>query len=162
MPVRILAAVLSGLLLSLAFEPVAFFWVAPFGVAGLALSTRGLRFFRAGLLPGDRIRAGTAQAPDLVLWPENSTAVDPFADTRTRSGIEAASAAVGVPILLGAIIDAGPMRVGPWPGRLAALVTLLALAAVVLPARRRAARERLQQHPHASSTVPPTAVSEPA
>ncbi|WP_121251558.1 apolipoprotein N-acyltransferase [Nocardioides ferulae] len=45
--------------------------------------------------------------PDFVLWPENSTAVDPFRDTATNSGIESAVTAIGVPVLVGAIVDAG-------------------------------------------------------
>ncbi|MCY7395022.1 MAG: apolipoprotein N-acyltransferase [Nocardioides sp.] len=60
---------------------------------------------------GRRVRSGETPEPALVLWPENSTAVDPFADSRTRSGIEAASASVGVPILVGAIVDGGPGHV---------------------------------------------------
>jgi apolipoprotein N-acyltransferase len=50
---------------------------------------------------------GRAPRPDFVVWPENSTAVDPFADAQTNSQIRAASAAIGVPILVGAIVDAG-------------------------------------------------------
>ena len=48
-----------------------------------------------------------APRPDFVVWPENSTAVDPFrdaADQRRDPG--RASAAIGVPILVGAIVDA--------------------------------------------------------
>lgn len=56
----------------------------------------------------DRVAAGEAPAPDLVVWPENSTAVDPFADEETRSGIERAVAAIGVPVMVGAIVDDGP------------------------------------------------------
>ena len=58
-----------------------------------------------------RVAAGTAPRPDFVVWPENSTAVDPFTDGQTHAGIEAASSAVGVPILVGAIVDAGPAHV---------------------------------------------------
>lgn len=58
-----------------------------------------------------RVRRGEVPAPDLVLWPENSTAVDPVRDTATRAGIEQAVAAVGVPVLVGAIVD------GPEPGQ---------------------------------------------
>ena len=56
-------------------------------------------------------RRGEAPQPDFVLWPENSTAVDPFDDAETNAGIRAASAAIGVPILVGAIVDAGPDHV---------------------------------------------------
>lgn len=53
----------------------------------------------------DRVAAGGVAQPDFVLWPENSTAVDPFTDAATRSGIDAAAAAIGAPIIVGAIID---------------------------------------------------------
>jgi len=55
--------------------------------------------------------AGEVPQPDLVVWPENSTAVDPFLDVQTRAGIERAVAAVGVPVLVGAIVDDGPDHV---------------------------------------------------
>ena len=53
------------------------------------------------------VARGSVQQPDFVLWPENSTAVDPFRDSTTNTGIRRASAAIGVPILVGAIVDAG-------------------------------------------------------
>ncbi|WP_420873088.1 apolipoprotein N-acyltransferase [Nocardioides daphniae] len=52
-----------------------------------------------------QIRERQAQQPDFVLWPENSTAVDPFRDERTRLGIDRASSAIGVPVVVGAIVD---------------------------------------------------------
>lgn len=58
-----------------------------------------------------RVEAGEATRPDLVLWPENSTAIDPFRDTETNEGIWTASSAIGVPILVGAIVDGGPGQV---------------------------------------------------
>ena len=42
---------------------------------------------------------------DMVVWSENSTAVDPFADSETRSAIDRASDAIQVPILVGAMVD---------------------------------------------------------
>lgn len=54
-----------------------------------------------------RVRSGAVPQPDFVLWPENSTAVDPFRDEQTNSGISRAVAAIGVPVLVGAIVD-GP------------------------------------------------------
>jgi apolipoprotein N-acyltransferase len=57
------------------------------------------------------VAAGRQPQPDFVLWPENSTAVDPFADTQTRVGIDDAAAAIGVPVLVGGIVDAGPRHV---------------------------------------------------
>ena len=57
------------------------------------------------------VAAGRVPRPDFVVWPENSTAVDPFLDDTTNQQIWAASAAVGLPILVGAIVDAGPRNV---------------------------------------------------
>lgn len=51
-----------------------------------------------------RVTDGDA-APDLVVWPENATAVDPFLDGEVNAGISRASAAIGVPILVGAIVQ---------------------------------------------------------
>jgi apolipoprotein N-acyltransferase len=47
------------------------------------------------------VAAGERQRPDFVVWPENSTAVDPFLDSEINGGIVAASDAIGVPILVG-------------------------------------------------------------
>jgi apolipoprotein N-acyltransferase len=59
----------------------------------------------------DDIKAGRREQPDFVLWPENSTAVDPFSDRQTHSGIETAVSAIGVPVLVGAMVDAGSEHV---------------------------------------------------
>ena len=53
------------------------------------------------------VAAGEEPEPDFVLWPENSTAVDPFIAPDINAGIDEASAAIGVPILVGAMVDAG-------------------------------------------------------
>ncbi|HEU4810677.1 MAG TPA: apolipoprotein N-acyltransferase, partial [Nocardioides sp.] len=63
---------------------------------------------RATIDLADDVEAGRTPRPDFVIWPENSTAVDPFTDPTTNAGIRAASAAIDVPILVGAIVDAGP------------------------------------------------------
>jgi len=55
----------------------------------------------------DRVRAGKVRRPDLVIWPENSSDIDPFTDPPARALIDAAVAAIGVPVLVGAVID-GP------------------------------------------------------
>jgi apolipoprotein N-acyltransferase len=57
------------------------------------------------------VAAGRTPRPDFVVWPENSTAVDPFLDASTNQQIRTASAAIGLPILVGAIVDAGPRHV---------------------------------------------------
>jgi apolipoprotein N-acyltransferase len=54
----------------------------------------------------DEVESGDRPAPDFVVWPENSTAVDPFADAEVNAGIRAASTAVDVPILVGGMVDA--------------------------------------------------------
>lgn len=59
----------------------------------------------------DEVTAGERELPHFVLWPENSTAVDPFRDSTTNTGITTAVSAVGVPILVGAMVDAGPGHV---------------------------------------------------
>ncbi len=53
-----------------------------------------------------RVRDGDVARPDFVIWPENSTAVDPFLDAEVNTGIESAVAAIGVPVLVGVIADA--------------------------------------------------------
>ena len=53
----------------------------------------------------NRVSAGQTPRPDFVLWPENSTAVDPFRDLQTRQGIDRAAASIGVPVVVGAIVD---------------------------------------------------------
>jgi len=58
----------------------------------------------------DDVAAGQVPQPDLVIWPENSTAVDPFQTPVVEAGIERAVAAIGVPVLVGALVDDGPDR----------------------------------------------------
>jgi apolipoprotein N-acyltransferase len=52
----------------------------------------------------DRIEAGAA-APDIVIWPENSTDIDPFSDPTVYADIQGAVDAVGVPVLVGAMVS---------------------------------------------------------
>ena len=59
----------------------------------------------------DEVAAGDQPEPSFVLWPENSTAVDPFEDGAINADIERASEAIGVPILVGGMVDAGPEHV---------------------------------------------------
>ncbi len=46
-----------------------------------------------------------------MVWPENSTAIDPFGDAEMRSDIESAVSAVDVPLLAGVVVDGGPKHV---------------------------------------------------
>ena len=55
------------------------------------------------------IRAGTQPKPSLVVWPENSSDLDPYTNADAAAEISGAVRAVGVPILIGAILD------GPGP-----------------------------------------------
>jgi apolipoprotein N-acyltransferase len=54
-----------------------------------------------------QIRSGRVPRPDLVIWPENASDVDPLVNEDARAQIDEAAQAVGVPILVGAILD-GP------------------------------------------------------
>ncbi|WP_432950659.1 apolipoprotein N-acyltransferase [Kribbella sp. CA-253562] len=56
-----------------------------------------------------QVEAGAQVKPDLVIWPENSTDIDPYKDAETRRDIETAVQAVRVPILVGAVTE------GPGP-----------------------------------------------
>ena len=60
---------------------------------------------QATLELADEVRAGRVPRPDLVLWPENASDLDPYRDAEARAAIEEAVRAVGVPILVGALVD---------------------------------------------------------
>ncbi|MFD0384752.1 apolipoprotein N-acyltransferase [Streptomyces stramineus] len=51
------------------------------------------------------IEAYRAKKPDLVIWPENSSDLDPFQYPQAYDRIEEAVKAVGVPVLVGALVD---------------------------------------------------------
>lgn len=55
-------------------------------------------------------RTGLVPVPDFVLWPENSTDIDPTVDAQTERVVAAAAQVAGVPILVGAVTN------GPGPG----------------------------------------------
>lgn len=54
-----------------------------------------------------RARAGVVPMPDFVVWPENSTDIDPEKDAQTRATVTAAVDLAARPILVGAV-TAGP------------------------------------------------------
>jgi len=56
-----------------------------------------------------QVRAGRKPAPALVVWPENSTTLDPFRWPVIYQTIATAVRAIGRPILVGEIVD-GPVR----------------------------------------------------
>jgi apolipoprotein N-acyltransferase len=51
-----------------------------------------------------RVAAGEAEQPDLVVWPENSSDIDPYADLAARTAIGNAAAAVKAPLLMGSVV----------------------------------------------------------
>ncbi|MGW0930567.1 apolipoprotein N-acyltransferase [Streptomyces sp. NPDC002644] len=53
----------------------------------------------------ERIEAGRAERPDLVLWPENSSDIDPFANADAAEVIDRAAKAVGAPIAVGGVVE---------------------------------------------------------
>ncbi|WP_331272423.1 apolipoprotein N-acyltransferase [Motilibacter aurantiacus] len=52
----------------------------------------------------NRVRVGDVPAPEIVLWPENSSDIDPFRDPSAYALIEGAVRDVGVPVLVGAVL----------------------------------------------------------
>jgi apolipoprotein N-acyltransferase len=53
------------------------------------------------------VRAGRAPRPDLVLWPENASDLDPFTVPEAFAAIDGAVKEIGVPVLVGAVLQ-GP------------------------------------------------------
>ncbi len=62
---------------------------------------------RATLKLAAQVESGKLARPSLVLWPENSSDVDPFQDRAAYDEISAATKAIGAPVLVGAILQ-GP------------------------------------------------------
>jgi apolipoprotein N-acyltransferase len=63
-------------------------------------------------LLAQQVAAGALPAPQIVIWPENASDLDPRTDPVAHAQVEAAVAAVGVPTLIGAVIDGpGPTHV---------------------------------------------------
>ncbi len=56
-----------------------------------------------------QVRAGTRPAPALVIWPENSTDIDPRLSTPTYASIAVAVNAINRPVLVGAVLN-HPLR----------------------------------------------------
>jgi len=116
------AVPLLGLLLALPLAPGAATAGSTTVVAVVqgGLPDLGLRFentarqvldnhVRGTLRLAREIRSGAVARPSIVLWPENSSDVDPYTDALARQEITRAARAVGVPILVGAI------QQGPGP-----------------------------------------------
>ncbi len=60
---------------------------------------------RETLQLADDMQAGTAPKPQFVIWPEDSSDVDPLTNPDAAAQISTAARAVGVPILVGTILD---------------------------------------------------------
>ena len=56
-----------------------------------------------------QVAAGDVAQPDLVIWPENSSDIDPYLNADAAAAIDGAAQAIGVPILVGAVVS-GPGR----------------------------------------------------
>ena len=81
------------------------------GTPGTGMDAMGLRravlqaHVDQTLALGDAIKAGTVQQPQFVVWPENSSDIDPFLDPSAAEEISAAAEAVGAPIIVGAVVE---------------------------------------------------------
>ncbi|MCW3472339.1 apolipoprotein N-acyltransferase [Rhodococcus pyridinivorans] len=56
------------------------------------------------LVLAEDVAAGRAPAPDVVIWPENASDIDPLRNADAARDISAASAAIDAPILVGAVL----------------------------------------------------------
>jgi apolipoprotein N-acyltransferase len=52
-----------------------------------------------------KVKSGEVRQPEVVIWPENSSDLDPFNQPDAAMLIETAVKAIGVPILVGAVVD---------------------------------------------------------
>ena len=57
------------------------------------------------------VAAGQRPRPDLVVWPENASDIDPLANADAKARITEAANAIGVPILVGGLLDGPGNRV---------------------------------------------------
>ncbi|OKJ66636.1 apolipoprotein N-acyltransferase [Streptomyces sp. CB02460] len=58
------------------------------------------------------VKSGKVPQPDFVLWPENSSDLDPYRNPDARIVIDDAVKAIGAPTVIGAVVepDSGPLR----------------------------------------------------
>jgi apolipoprotein N-acyltransferase len=73
---------------------------------------------RATLELAGRVDRGEVAQPDLVIWPENASDIDPLVNRDAAASIDQAARAIGAPILVGAVLT-GP---GPNESRNAGIV----------------------------------------
>jgi apolipoprotein N-acyltransferase len=55
-----------------------------------------------------QVAAGTRVQPDVVIWPENASDLDPYQQADARATINTAVAEAKVPVLVGAVLDSPP------------------------------------------------------
>ncbi len=53
----------------------------------------------------DEVAAGTRAQPDIVIWPENSSDINPLRNPDAAAAIDGAARAVGAPILVGTVLS---------------------------------------------------------
>ncbi|MFB9191786.1 apolipoprotein N-acyltransferase [Actinomadura verrucosospora] len=53
----------------------------------------------------ERVRAGRVAKPELVVWPENASDLDPYTEPDAYNAIDGAVKDIGVPVLVGALTD---------------------------------------------------------
>ncbi|MEV6689215.1 apolipoprotein N-acyltransferase [Streptomyces sp. NPDC051130] len=60
----------------------------------------------------DDVKAGRARQPDFVVWPENSSDIDPFTQQDAHDVIDRAVKRIGVPVAIGSVLEppTGPLR----------------------------------------------------
>ncbi|MGW6689033.1 apolipoprotein N-acyltransferase [Streptomyces sp. NPDC054961] len=58
------------------------------------------------------VKAGRVPKPDFVVWPENSSDIDPYAEQDAYEVIDNAVKAIGVPVAIGSVLapETGPLR----------------------------------------------------
>ncbi|MEU8461515.1 apolipoprotein N-acyltransferase [Streptomyces sp. NPDC029003] len=58
------------------------------------------------------VKAGRAPKPDFVVWPENSSDIDPYTQPDAYAVIDRAVKAIGVPVAIGSVLapETGPLR----------------------------------------------------
>jgi len=75
----------------------------------LRASTVTANHAAATIALAQQVRAGRRPAPAMVIWPENSTDIDPSRSPSTYGSIAAAVDTIGRPVLVGAVLDS-PLR----------------------------------------------------
>lgn len=113
MPLRLLLAIGSGLLLAASFEPLALPYLLPLGIAGFVLATSGLRVRRAGLVG---LVFGVAFYFTHIEWMRRSIGPDAWLALSTIESLFYGLLGLAVPLL---------RRLPAWPLWLAAAWTAM-------------------------------------